>query len=1056
MISRFFIDRPIFASVISLLFLLAGGISLVRLPVAQYPDLVPPAVTVRAEYTGASAEVVSQTVAAPLEQAINGVDDMIYMNSLTSSDGKLELTVTFTVGTDPDQATIDVNNRVQTVLPVLPEDVRRFGVTVEEKSPTILMVVSLTSPGGIYDTTYLSNYALINVMDDLKRLPGVGSAWLWGARDYAIRIWLKPDKMAQLGLSASDIAAAVRSQNMQYAAGKLGQPPTGEDTGQVYSLIVKGRLDNPEEFGNIILRSNPDGSSLRLKDVATIELGAQVYEFTGKLNDELSMPIIINLSSGGNSIETADAVLARMEELKKRFPPGVAYSIPYDTTTFVRTSIKEVVWTLFEAVVLVFFIVFIFLKSFRATLIPCLAVPVSIIGAFAGMYAFGFSINTLTLFGLVLAIGIVVDDAIVVIENVEHIMRSEGLAPREATIKAMEQVTGPIIAIVLVLCAVFVPVAFMEGLSGTMYRQFAITISISVIISGIVALTLTPALSALLLRPCTKNSTGLLERFDSWFEKSTSRYARMVNRIILHAPAAIVTFFLMAALTLFLFLKVPGSLVPDEDQSNIFGFATLDEGASLKRAEQAMDAFQQIVLAHPMIHHVETFAGIDLLSGALKNNSGSIFIGTLPWDKRPKASQSAEVIAAEIMEQAEKTIPGARFILFNPPPIDGMGLVGGFEGYIQNRGDGDSRQLAAEISQFIRAAAKRPEIGRIDTTFRVATPQYLVETDLEKAYALGVSKDMLFTTMQSTFGAYYINDFNKSGRTFKVMMQSGAQFRSLPDNLREVFVRSSSDQMIPLSSLVRFKPIVGPDIVERFNVFPSGKIVGAPAPGYSSGQALQALEDLALKTLPESYTLAWSGSSYQEKLTGKASLIAFILGIIVVFLILAAQYERWSLPMAVLTSVPFAMFGAISLIWMRGLSNDVYFQIALVTLIGLSAKNAILIVEFALKKHESGMPLVKAAVEAARQRFRPIVMTSLAFVLGCLPLALSSGAGAASRHSIGTGVVGGMLASTFIATYFVPLFFVGVIRFTEKFGLIKIASFLNRTIKTGLLRKERN
>jgi len=1055
MISKFFIDRPIFASVISLLILLAGGIALVKLPIAQYPDLVPPAVTVRAEYTGASAEVVSQTVAAPLEQAINGIDDMIYMNSLTSSDGKLELTVTFTVGTDPDQATIDVNNRVQTVLPILPEDVRRFGVTVEEKSPTILLVVTLMSPGGVYDTTYLSNYALINVMDDLKRLPGVGDAWLWGARDYAIRIWLKPDKMAQLGLTATDIAAAVRSQNMQFAAGKLGQPPMGKDIGRVYSLIVKGRLDNPEEFGDIILRSNPDGSTLRLKDVAKVELGAQVYEFTGKLNGELSVPIIINLSSGGNSIKTADAVLARMKDLKKRFPPGVAYAIPYDTTTFVRTSIKEVVWTLLEAILLVFCIVFIFLKSLRATLIPCLAVPVSIIGAFAGMYAFGFSINTLTLFGLVLAIGIVVDDAIIVIENVEHIMRSEGLGPREATIKTMEQVTGPIIAIVLVLCAVFVPVAFMEGLSGTMYRQFAITISISVIISGIVALTLTPALSALLLKP-VQGSTGLLERFDAWFEKSTNRYARVVKRIIHHAPAALVCFFLMAALTLFLFLRVPGSLVPDEDQSHIFGFATLDDGASLKRAEEAMDDFKEIALAHPLVHSLETYAGIDLLSGALKNNSGSIFINTLSWDKRPDASQSSEAIGNEIMEQAERTIPGARFILFNPPPIDGMGLVGGFEGYIQNRGDGNSRQLAEEIARFIQAASKRPEIGRIDTTFRVATPQYLVETDLEKAYALGVSKDMLFTTMQSTFGAYYINDFNKSGRTFKVMMQSGAPFRSLPKNLREVFVRSSSDQMIPLSSLVQFKPIVGPDIVERFNVFPSGKIVGAPAQGYSSGQALQALEELSLQILPESYTLAWTGSSYQEKLTGNASLIAFILGIIVVFLILAAQYERWSLPLVVLMSVPFAMFGAISLVWIRGLSNDVYFQIALVTLIGLSAKNAILIVEFALNKHESGMPLVEAAVEAARQRFRPIVMTSMAFVLGCVPLALSSGAGSASRHSIGTGVVGGMLASTFIATYFVPLFFVGVIRFTEKIGSPKIAAFLRTAAKSKLSRKERN
>lgn len=1056
MISRFFIDRPIFASVIALLFIIAGLIALIELPIAQYPELVPPAVSVRAEYTGASAEVVAQTVAAPLEQAINGVDDMIYMSSLASSDGKLELTVTFAVGTDPNQATIDVNNRVQPVLPTLPEDVRRFGVKVEEKSPTVLMAVTIMSPGGVYDTTYLSNYALINIMDDLKRIPGVGGVWLFGARDYSIRIWLKPDKMAQLGLTAADISAAVRSQNMQYAAGKLGQPPVGEDTGRVYSLIVKGRLDNPEQFGNIILRANPDGSSLRLKDVAKVELGALTYEFTGKKNGMLSVPIVVNLQSGANAIATADAIMARMEELSKRFPPGIAYTIPHDTTTFVRISIKEVVITLFEAVGLVFLIVFIFLKSLRATLIPCLAVPVSIIGAFAGMYAFGFSINTLTLFGLVLAIGIVVDDAIVVIENVERIMRAEGLAPREATIKAMEQVTGPIIAIVLVLCAVFVPVAFMQGLAGTMYRQFAITISISVIISGIVALTLTPALSALLLKPGHGSSTNPLERFDVWFGKSTARYARAVNRVIHHAPAALVVFFLMAGITLFLFLRVPGSLVPNEDQSKLFAFAALDEGASLKRAERAMDAFEKIVLSHPLMDSIQTFAGFDMLSGAMKNNSGSCFMNTLPWGKRSGAAQSPEAIASDLMRQAGEKIPDAKFIIFSPPPILGMSLTGGFEGYIQNRGDGDSRVLAAEIQRFIQAARERPEILRIDTTFRAATPQYTAEADLEKAYALGVSKDMLFTTMQSTFGAYYINDFNKSGRTFKVMMQAAAPFRSLPDNLREVFVRSTSGQMIPLSSLVRLEPRVGPDIVERFNVFPAGKIVGAPAPGYSSGQALQALEELALQSFPESYTLAWTGSSYQEKLAGKASLLAFILGLVVVFLILAAQYERWSLPLVVLVSVPFAMFGAIALVWLRGLPNDVYFQIALVTLIGLSAKNAILIVEFALNKHEAGMPLKDAAIEAARQRFRPIVMTSMAFVLGCLPLAISSGAGSASRHSIGTGVVGGMLASTFIATYFVPLFFVGIMRFTEKLGSLKIAAFARAAAAAALQRKGKN
>jgi len=1032
MVSRFFIDRPILSIVISLLFILAGSIAMSVLPVAQFPELVPPTVSVKTNYPGASAEVVANTVAAPLEQAINGVDDMIYMNSLAASDGSLQITVTFATGTDPDQATIDVNNNVQKVLPTLPEDVRRFGVTVDEQSVTILMVICMVSPGGMYDTTYLSNYALINVMDDLKRLPGVGDAWLWGTRDYSIRIWLKPDRMAQLGLTVADINQAVRSQNMQYAAGKLGQPPADDDIGRVYSLIVDGRLDTPEQFGEIILRANPDGSTLRLRDVARIELGALNYEFTGKLNSELQAPIIVNLRAGANAIATADAVLERMEELKKRFPPGVDYAVPYETTTFVRVSIKEVVKTLFEAVALVFLIVLLFLKRLRATLIPCLAVPVSIIGTFAGMYACGFTINTLTLFGLVLAIGIVVDDAIIVIENVERIMRTEGLGPREATIKAMQQVTGPVVAIVLVLCAVFVPVAFMQGLAGAMYRQFAITISISVIISGFVALTLTPALTALLLQPRASGAKNLFERFDAAFEKSNSQYARTAGRIIRHGPAAMVAVLLMAGLTLYLFGRVPGSLVPDEDQGYLYGFATLDEGASLKRAERAMDAFETIARNHPLLIDVETYAGMDLLSGALKNNSASIFLKLKSWDERPDAAQSPEAVAEEIMLQAEEAIADARFILFNPPPIEGISLIGGFEGFIQNRGDGDSSELAAAIAAFQEAAKACPEIDRMGTTFRVETPQFKVKPDLEKAYALGVSKDAIFTTMQATFGSYYINEFNKSGRTFKVMLQSEKSFRSLPDNLREVFVRSSAGRMLPLSSLVRLEPQVGPEIVERFNVFPAGKIVGAPAAGYSSGQALQALDDLAVRTLPEGYTLSWIGTSYQEKLTGKASLYAFILGIVVVFLILAAQYERWSLPFAVVASVPFAMFGAIASAWARGLPNDVYFQIALVTLIGLSAKNAILIVEFALHKYESGMPLAEAAVEAAHQRFRPIVMTSLAFVLGCLPLAISSGAGSASRHSIGTGVVGGMLASTFVATYFVPLFFVAVMRLAEK------------------------
>ncbi len=1022
MFSAFFVKRPIFAMVISIIIMLAGFAAMRALPIAQYPQIVPPQVQVTASYPGASAEVVAQTVAAPLEQQINGVDNMLYVNSASTSNGQLNMTVTFNIGTNPDQATINVNNRVQSALAQLPEEVRRQGVTVQKKSSNFLQVVALDSPDKRYDQVFISNYALVNVLDELKRLPGVGDATIFGAKDYAMRIWLRPDRLAQLRLTPGDISAAIREQNSQFAAGKIGAQPSQQFIDFAYTVTTQGRLTSPEEFGQIILRSNPDGSSLRLKDVARIELGARDYDFNAKRNGNPTIPIGIFLAPGANQLDTANAVNARMAELAKKFPAGLSYAVPYDTTRFVEISIKEVVKTLAEAMVLVFLVVYLFLQNWRATLIPCLAVPVSIVGTFAGMYLLGFSINTLTLFGMVLAIGIVVDDAIVVLENVERIMSEEGLDPIPATLKAMQEVTGPVIAIVLVLCAVFIPVAFMGGLAGQMYKQFAITIAMSVTISGLVALTLTPALCALVLKPGHQASHAFFDRFNTWFDRQTGRYTGGVRFIMRRAGLGLVLFLGMIALTVGLFKVVPGGLVPEEDQGYIFAVTFMPDGTALPRTQQVTDQLDAAALKHPAVKDVLTFTGFDFLTGTNKASSAATFITFKPWDERHSPELQASSVVGYIFGVGAKIKEGM-VLAFNPPPISGMSTTGGFEGYVQNREGGTSKELAAVTQKLLDAARKRPELVGLNSTFSANVPQIFIKLDRDKAKALGVPINTVFDTMQSTFGALYVNDFNKFGRTFRVQLQSEADYRSRPDDLRNVFVRSAQGKMIPLTALVTIERTTGPETVERFNVFPSAKVVGGPAPGYSSGQALKIMEEVAATTLPEGYTLSWTGSSYQEKLTGGASASVFVIAMIMVFLILAAQYERWTLPVAVLMAVPFAVFGAMLATWARGQANDVYFQIALVTLIGLAAKNAILIVEFAVLKLEEGHSLMEAAAEAARLRFRPIIMTSLAFILGCVPLAISSGAGSASRHSIGTGVIGGMLAATFIATFFIPLFF---------------------------------
>ena len=1025
MFSKFFINRPIFATVISLLIVLAGVVSITSLSVEQYPDLTPPTIQVSASYPGASPEVIATTVAAPLEQQINGVEDMLYMNSTSSSNGDMSLLVSFKVGTDPDQAMINVNNRVQQATSSLPQDVRRYGVTVDKKSSAMLQIIALYSPSGQADTTTIGNYALINIVDDLKRVEGVGDAQVMSANDYAIRIWTKLDVLSQRNLTVSDIAAAVQAQNAQRAAGKIGQPPLPVQVDRTYTIVAPGRLTTPEEFENIILRASPDGTTLLLKDVARVELGSQTYEFNGSYNGKPAVPIGIFLSPGANAVATANAVGERMKELAKQFPPSMdmEYKVAYDTTLFVKESIKEVIHTLLEAMVLVFLVVYLFLKDWRATLIPCLAVPVSIIGAFAGMKLFGFSINTLTLFGLVLAIGMVVDDAIVVIENVERLMSEEKLPVKEATIKAMEEVSGPVVAIVLVLCSVFVPVAFMGGLTGVMYQQFAITIAVSVVISGLVALTLTPALCALLLRHKEEPTKGFFYWFDQKFEKLTGKYAGWVSFFIRRVPVSAVVLVLLVAGMLGLFKIVPGSLLPDEDQGFIMVSAQLDPASSLTSSQEVANTLEKIIISNPAVDQDMTFTGYDMLSSTQKANAVSSFVMLKPWDERKTKALSSKGVVAGVYQAAMQKIPTAIVMPFNPPPIMGMSTTGGLEGYIQNRGSGDSRELEKQIQAFMEAVKKRPEIASVTSTFSADVPQYSLIVDETKARSMNVSLDDLYATLQGSFGTTYVNDFTYMGRSFKVMIQADGEYRAKPEQISGVYVRAQSGSMVPLSALVTLTPSLGPDMVERFNVFPAAKFIANPAAGYSSGDAISAVEETAKNTLDPNFTLAWTGTTYQENLAGSSSMQALLLGILVVFLILAAQYEKWSLPVAVLMAVPFAVFGALLGTFMRGLSNDIYFQIALVALVGLAAKNAILIVEFAVLLKEQGEQKAKAAVDAAKLRFRPIVMTSLAFILGCVPLMISSGAGAASRHSIGTAVVFGMLIATGVAPLFVPLFF---------------------------------
>ena len=1018
--SRFFISRPIFAAVISIVITLAGLIASQVLPVAQYPEIAPPTVTITATYPGASAETLARTVAAPIEEQLSGVEGLLYFNSSSASNGTLTITGTFEVGTDVNNATIQVNNRVQIALPRLPDEVRRTGVVVQKRSTDILMAVAVSSTDPRYDTLFLSNYITVNVLDVLRRVPGVADATIFGARDYSMRVWLKPDRMAQLGVTTTDVANAIRAQNAQYAAGKIGQEPAPADQALVYTVTAQGRMAEPEEFGNIILRSNGTAGVLRLKDVARLELGAQTYDQFVTVDGKPTIGTAIFLQSGANALKVAEAVRKTMDEMAKGFPQGVTYLVPFDTTRFVVASINEVIHTLLIAAFLVLLVVFLFLQNWRATLIPIIAVPVSLIGAFAGLYAFGFSINTLTLFAMVLAIGIVVDDAIVVLENVERLMAERHLAPLDAAIEAMREVSGAVVAIVLVLCAVFIPVAFLGGIAGRLYQQFAVTVAISVVISGVVALTLTPALCALLLKPTHKES-ALFRPFNRAFAALTAFYIGGVRLVLKHAIVSLLLFAGVMGSSVWLVRTIPGSFVPSEDMGFLYGALVLPDGATLGRTGRFGGSVQEALMQNPSVEHVFSISGFDLIGGGNKTNAGTMFITLKPWDQRPVTSY--DVIAYG----GQKTAPlrDGMALLFNPPPIRGLGTAAGFEAYVQNRADGDPKKLAVVLQDFNAELRKNPQLAGINSFFRPTVPQLFVEVDREKAIALGIPVSEVFDALQGTMGSLYVNDFNKFGRTFRVQIQAEAVYRLKPEDLGSVYVRSAtSGEMLPLKSLLRVKSSVGAEQLDRFNGFVAAKVLGSGAPGISSGQAIAAVEETAARVLPAGYALEWAGQAFQERRVGKASTFAFGFALIMVFLILAAQYERWSLPFAVLLSVPFAVLGALVAVLMRGMSNDIYFQIGLVTLIGLAAKNAILIVEFAAQKQAEGMSALDAAVEAARLRFRPIVMTSLAFVLGVVPLVFATGAGAAARRSMGTGVFGGMLAATFIATLFIPLFFV--------------------------------
>lgn len=1032
-ISKFFIDRPIFAGVLSVLVLLAGLLAMFQLPISEYPEVVPPSVVVRAQYPGANPKVIAETVASPLEESINGVENMLYMQSQANSDGNLTLTVNFKLGVDPDKAQQLVQNRVSQALPRLPPDVQRLGVTTAKSSPTLTLVVHLISPNDRYDITYLRNYAILNVKDRLARITGVGEVTVWGSGNYSMRVWLDPQKVAQRGMTAGEVVSAIREQNVQVAAGVIGASPTLGDVPLQLNVNARGRLQTEEEFRDIILKTSPDGAVTHLSDVARVELDAQEYGLRSLLDNKQAVGMGIMQSPGANALDVSTKVRAAMAELAQDFPPGVEYRIEYDPTQFVSASIEAVVHTLLEAIALVVLVVILFLQTWRASIIPLLAVPVSIVGTFALLLVFGYSINALSLFGMVLAIGIVVDDAIVVVENVERNIAA-GLTPREATYRAMREVSGPIIAIALTLCAVFVPLAFMTGLTGQFYKQFAMTIAISTVISAFNSLTLSPALSAILLKGhhekpdwLTRGMNRVFGRFfngfNNLFGRASESYGVGVSGVIRRKAGAMGVYALLVAATIGVSYLVPGGFVPAQDKQYLIGFTQLPNGASLDRTDAVIRRMSDIALKEPGVQSAIAFPGLSINGFTNSSSAGIVFVMLKPFNERKGAALSGNAIAGSL-NQKFAAIQDAFIAVFPPPPVMGLGTLGGFKFQIEDRGAAGYAELDKAKAAFLAKARQAPELGPAFSSYEINVPQLDVDLDRVKAKQLGVPVTEVFDTMQIYLGSMYVNDFNRFGRVFQVRAQADAPFRAHADDILQLKTRNSAGDMVPLSSLVTVKQTFGPEMVVRYNGYTAADINGGPAPGYSSDQAQAAAERVAAETLPRGMKLEWTDLTYQQILAGNAGLWVFPISVLLVFLVLAALYESLTLPLAVIMIVPMSILAALTGVYLTGNDNNIFTQIGLMVLVGLSAKNAILIVEFARELEMNGRGPLEAAIEASRLRLRPILMTSIAFIMGVVPLVLSSGAGSEMRHAMGVAVFFGMLGVTLFGLFLTPVFYV--------------------------------
>ncbi|MBB6611595.1 multidrug efflux RND transporter permease subunit [Pontibacter sp. Tf4] len=1049
MISEVFIRRPVTAMVISIVIVLVGVLAMMNLPVTQYPDISPPSVSVSANYTGSDALTVEQAVATPIETQINGSPGMAYITSTSTGTGQMNMSVTFEIGTDIDIATLDVQNRASIAQPSLPEEVRRLGVTVRKRNPSIMMVIGIYSPNRTHDVQFLDNYTNIYVRDALMRVSGVGDIFSIG-QDFSMRVWLQPDKLAQYNIGASEVTAAIQEQNLQVAGGTVGAAPQYDTQAFQYPITVTGRLQTQEEFGNIIVRTNPaDGSIVYLRDVARIEFGKFDYGRESKINGNPATMMLIYQAPGSNALDTAEGIYAALDEMKQTFPADVDYIVSFETVSVVQVSINEVVKTLVEALILVIIVVFLFLQSWRATLVPILAIPVSIIGTFVFFLPLGFTINTLTMFGFVLSIGIVVDDAIVVVEAVQHYIDHEKLSAREATRKAMKDITAPVIAIALILAAVFIPVGFIPGIVGRLYQQFAITIAISVLISAFVALTLTPALCSLMLKPMNvnKDSRGINKffyKFNNWFARTTENYSVGVRKSIKASPLVLILLICLYAGTVGLFASKPTGFIPSEDEGRFFVSIELPEGASKSRTSEILNQVGEQMATIPAIRNYTSVAGLNAINFSFKSNSGTFFVQMAPWDEREDESEKLQAVMATL-QQKLAGIKEANILVVAPPAIPGLGASGGFSFVLQQRRAGDVKELEQVMGQFLAAANQRPEIAMAYSFFTAKTPGYHVDVDREKAKRLGVNVADVYATMSTYMGSRYVNDFTRYGRNFRVVAQADTSFRMDIESLKQFYVMNRQGESVPLSALVSTKVVENAPVISHYNLFRSVDINGSAAPGYSSGQALQALEEVAAEVLPAGYGYEFSGLSREELAAGSSTIYIFSLSIILVLLLLAALYESWSVPFSILFAIPLGMFGAIlALTLLPKLDNNVYAQVGMITLIGLAAKNAILIVEFAKERVDRGMELIAATIEAVKLRLRPIIMTSLAFILGVVPLAMASGAGAVSRQTIGWVVIGGMLAATFLAIFVVPVLYVVITRLAYgKKGLAELRERAN-------------